>query len=501
MRIPIVDVRRNILLIAWLSVGLVIVSAVLLGLVVHALFPQIPLALCIALGAVVGPPDSVAATAVGRRLGLPPRVMTVLEAESMVNDATALVLLRASLVAASVGSFSLGQATLALLWAVVGAVAVGLAVGFLTVLLRARLGDPVLNTTISFAVPFLAFFPAEEMGTSGVLAVVVAGLVTGHMAPRHFTAHDRQTEATNWATVNFVLESGVFVLMGLELPRLIDDAGGELPAADVWLLVAVVVAMLVALRFLGVGVPLLIERGIRRRRFKRAQAWAVEVEERLEALYPKRWPRRMREERLRRRMARSIADAQFRQREPITNGDGLVLAWAGMRGVVTLAAAQSIPTDTEYRALLVLVALMVSVATLVGLGGTLSALIRRVDVTVLPTTKRNAEYAQLMAQLAQRTVEVLGPLKEATVDGEPLDPEMRQWLARRFVPVLRGVPADLRKRKPDSWERAEIVQRRYLNAMQQALWEERSIGAYSSGTYAAAQALLDREERRLNPLD
>ena len=501
VRMPIIDLRRNFGLIAWLSVGLVITSAVVVGLVVHALFPQVPLALGIALGAVLSPTDAVAATAIGKRLGLPPRLMTVLEGESLVNDASALVVLRAALAAVSVGTFSLGQTALSFLWAVVAAVVVGLVVGRLTVLLRARLDDPVLNTTISFAVPFLAFFPSEELEASGVLAVVVAGLVTGHMAPRHFTAHDRHSEATNWATVNFVLESAVFLLMGLELPALVDDASGQGSAGDLWLLVAVLVGLLVVLRFLGVGVPLLLSRAGRQDRLERTEAWAGEFGDRLDAWEPETETQEMRLEQLQRRLARTSADVAFKRREPITRRGGLVIAWAGMRGVVTLAAAQSIPAGTEHRSFLVLAAFMVSVTTLVGFGGTLPWLIRRTGLTARPARTRNAELGQLMTQLGQRTVEVVGPMSEVRVDGKPLDPEMVEWLSSRFVPLLRGVSVGLKQRKPGSWERAQIVQRRYLSAMQEALWEERSIGAYPSGTYAAAQALLDREERRLNPLD
>lgn len=501
VRMPLVDLRRNLGLIAWLSVGLVIVSAIVVGLVVHWLFPEIPLALGIALGAVLSPTDAVAATAIGKRLGLPARLMTVLEGESLVNDASALVMLRAALAAGAVGTFSFWDTTVNFVWAVVAAAGVGLLVGRLTVKLRAKLDDPVLNTTISFAVPFLAFFPAEEVGGSGVLAVVVAGLVTGHMAPRHFTAHDRHSEATNWATVNFVLESAVFLLMGLELPALIDDARGESALSDLWLLVAVLMVLLIALRFVGVAAPLLLLRNGHHERLERREAWTDAVGERLGEWEPETETQEIKLGQLQRRVARMDADIAFRRREPITGRGGLVLAWAGMRGVVTLAAAQSIPAGTEHRSFLVLTAFTVAVISLVGFGGTLPALIRKTRLTARPAKSRHADLTQLMTQLGERTVETMGPMSEVTVDGTKLDPEMADWLSRRFVPLLRGVSAELKSRKPDSWERSLIVQRRYLDAMQEALWAERSIGAYPSGTYAAAQALLDREERRLTPLD
>ncbi len=187
--------------------------------------------------------------------------MAVLEGESLVNDASALVVLRtASAVIAATSQFSLGRAGLDFLWAVVGAVLVGLLVGQLTVLLRQRLDDPVLNTTLSFAVPFLAYFPAEEVGASGVLAVVVAGLVTGAQGSRRFSARDRQTQATTWTTVSFVLESTVFLAMGYQLPELVDAARGETSYAELAGLVGVVLALLVGLRFLGLVWPALDDR-------------------------------------------------------------------------------------------------------------------------------------------------------------------------------------------------------------------------------------------------
>ncbi|MFC6153917.1 cation:proton antiporter [Nocardioides yefusunii] len=501
VRMPILDFRRNAGLITWLSVGLVIVSALVVGFVVHAVFPDIPLALGIALGAVLSPTDAVAATAIGKRLGLPPRLMTVLEGESLVNDASALVLLRASLAAVSVGSFSLFSTTVSFLWAVVGAVLVGLLVGWATAALRTKLDDPVLNTTISFAVPFLAFFPAEEIGSSGVLAVVVAGLVTGHLGMKNFSAHDRHSESTNWATVNFVLESAVFLLMGLELPALIDDASGAEGWSDLWTLVALLVGMLVVLRFVGVGVPLWVVSRRSEERRERTEQWVDAVGDRIEGWDPQTQTQEIRLGRIQKRLAKTSANVAFQRREPITKKGGVVIAWAGMRGVVTLAAAQSIPADVEHRSFLVLAAFVVAVITLVGFGGTLPALIRRTGLSAKPSKARNAEVVALMSQLGDRTYEQLGPLESAKVDGVPLEPEMVEMLNGRFLPLLQGAQADIKHRKPGVWGRAVIVQRRYLAAMQEALWEERSIGAFSSGTYAAAQAVLDREERRLNPLD
>lgn len=499
VRMPINDVRRNFGLILWLSVVLVVVSALVVGVVVHWLFPQIPLPLGIALGAVLGPTDAVAATAIGKRLGLPPRLLTVLEGESLFNDATALVGLRTALAAGAVGAFSIGGALGDFVWAVLVGVGVGFGVGWLSVLVRGRLGDPVLTSTISLAVPFFAYFPAESLHASGVLAVVVAGLVAGSRATRQLTAHDRQSESTNWATVNFVLESAVFLAMGLELTALLDQARSETGAGVLVAMVAVCVALLVVLRTVWVAGWLLARRRLGRNRRDRVEDWLGAAGERIESFEAVTETQEMRLDRLRRRLARTSADVAFSEREPLGGRAGLVLAWAGMRGVVTVAAAQTIPAGTEHRATLVLTAFAVAVVSLVGFGGTLPALIRRLHF--VPRAKaRTAELSQLMHALGERAIDIVGPLSEVTIDGEPLDPALVERITQRFMPLLTGSSVTLKHRRPEAWERSLIVQRRYLEAMSEALWEEQSIGAYSSATYAAAQGLLDREERRINPV-
>lgn len=498
VRMPITDVRRNFRLIGWLSVVMVVASALVIGLVVHWWFPQVPFALAVALGAVISPTDAVAATAIGKRLGLPPRLMTVLEGESLVNDASALVVLRTATAAAAVGTFSLGEAFAEFLWAVVGALLVGLLVGWVTLHLRARLGDPVLTTTMSFATPFLAFVPAEEVHASGVLAVVMAGLVTGHQGIKHLSAHDRSADTTNWATVSFILESGVFLLMGLEVTALVDEARAEGSLNDLWQLVLVLVVLLVVLRFAGLAVPLLASRRTREGRRERSTQRIGQVAQRLDGFTATTQTQEIRLDQVRRRVARARADVAFEDREPITGRGGLVLAWAGMRGVVTLAAAQSIPHGTEHRALLVLAAFSVAVLTLVGFGATLPWLIRRVNFTAPPAARRHAELSQLMKTLGERTVDSVGALDEVEVDGERLEPKTVRWISNRFEPLLSGELAAFKQHRPDSYEKALIVQRRYLAAMRDALWEERSIGGHSSSTYERAQVLLDREERRID---
>ncbi|HWD83153.1 MAG TPA: sodium:proton antiporter [Kribbella sp.] len=497
VKLPVIDVRRNFGLISWLSVVMVIVSALVIGALVHAVFPNISFALAVALGAVVSPTDAVAATAIGHRVGLPPRLMTVLEGESLVNDASALVVLRTALAALAVTThFSLGRTLLDFVWAVVGAVLIGAVVGLSTVLLRQRLDDPVLNTTISFAVPFLAYFPAEEAHASGVLAVVIAGLLTGALGIRRFSARDRQTQSTTWTTISFILESGVFLAMGYELPELVNDARSETTFWELSGLVLLVVGLLIALRFLGLAWPALQSRFGPADRHEHVHAQLDQFEERLEAMEPSTQREESRVAWARKRLARGRADADFEEREPITGRGLLVLAWAGMRGVVTVAAAQTIPAGTPHRATVVLAAFVVALITLVAFGISLPGVIAKMHFTSESAEDRRDSVQELMRRIGSAAIDAVGPLEDQKVDGEPLDPEVVHVLKDRIVPRLVSGSRQLRETKPDTREQMSVVQGRYLEAMREALNDERSVGAYSSDTYRQVQVFLDTVEQR-----
>lgn len=498
VNLPVIDIRRNLLLISWLSVVMVIVSALAIGAVVHWVFPSISFGLATALGAVVSPTDAVAATAIGRRVGLPPRLMTVLEGESLVNDASALVVLRTAIAAVAVtGTFSVGEMVLDFVWAVVGAVAIGVVVGWLTVLLRQRLDDPVLNTTISFAVPFLAYFPAEQVGSSGVLAVVLAGLVTGHMGSRRFSARDRQSQAITWTTINFILESAVFLAMGYQLPEFVDAARVETTSAQIAQLVLIVVVLLVALRFLGLAWPALNDRFAEEGQGDEIRARLDQFEEKLDSMSPADEREENRLAWARKRLARGRADIAFQEREPITTRGILVIAWAGMRGVVTVAAVQTIPVGTSHRATVVLAAFLVALITLVLFGLTLPAVIRRLHFESESTEDKLDAVHALLRQISELAIDELGPLEEQTIDGEPIDAELVSSLRERVLPRMLSGLGQVRETKPGAIEQTLILQRRYLDAMRDGLAGERSVGAYSSETYRRVEALLDSLEQRV----
>ncbi len=318
--------RRNIGL---LSVALVIVTAVAVGLVVWRLL-GLPLALAIAFGGVVAPPDAVAATAIARRIGLPRRIVTVLEGESLFNDATALVIVRMGLLAMG-AAVTLGQVTLQFLWAAGAGILIGIVVAKLVNLVRRRITDTTTDTALTFMVPWLAYLPAEAAHCSGVLAVVVAGVLLGHTAPLAQTALSRMSERINWNTVEFLLQNAVFLLIGLQAKGIIESASASADWGRFAVLAVAVLGTVIVVRPLFI-IPL---------------------------------------KALDRRVGGPVRDRLK---------GAVVVSWAGMRGVVTLAAAFTIPADAPQRNLLVLLALVVTLGTLVIQGFTLPWVARRLDI-------------------------------------------------------------------------------------------------------------------------
>lgn len=335
-----IDLRKLLTPILGLSVGLVLFTALGVALVASWLLP-ISFAVAFALGAIVAPPDAVATTAVARRIGLPRRTTTVLEGESLLNDATALVSLRTAVAAAGLAAHGAGHAgdvtTLSVVLDFARAVAGGLIVGWLVFVavgvVRRHLTETAADTALSFAVPFLAYVPAEKVHGSGVLAVVTAGLLLAHKAPVLQSASSRLSERINWASITFLLENAVFLLIGLQMKTII----ARVEDSDLTLGRGVAVG-------LAVLAVCLIARPI----------WIFPF-----TLVANR------------RQPTSAAEAAK---------TAAVGSWAGMRGVVTLAAALTLPEDTPLRPVLVLIALIVTVGTLLLQGFTLPALARALDV-------------------------------------------------------------------------------------------------------------------------
>jgi len=509
VNVPILDLRRNLGPISALSVSLVIISAVILGFLLHWIIPSIPLAAAIALGAVVAPTDAVAATSIGKRVGMPPRLVTILEGESLVNDATSLVLLRTA-IAAIAGGFSFVHASGQFAYAVVIAIAIGSLIGVITVWVRSHIKNPVYDTVVSFAVPFISFVPTEYLGASGVLAVVITGLYSGHFAPRKFSATARMNERLNWRTAQFLLENGVFLLMGLELHKIINDVGqGAVPLLEILVVAVGVVIVLIVLRMafmffvtwqLSRALPRHEARADGMRRLAdRVMVAPPASNARLEH-------RRLRFERAARR---SEADAAHARDEGLDWHGTVILGWSGMRGVVTLAAAQSIPESVPYRSQIVLIAFFAAVITLLLHGLSLPGLIRKLRPTGPTASDHNEELIALYNDLMQSGEEALISAIEHTRNDETaltvnenVVRRARSSMHNSLAPMAFSMP------KLDESERsaAESDARAYIRlahaiieAQRATLLEERAIGQYSSSVLRTAEEVLDAHEIRLTP--
>src|SRR5437870_8257206 len=221
------DFRRNLRPILLLAIGLVLFTMVAIAYVAHSLLPALPWAAAFALGAIVSPPDAIAATSVIRRLSVPHRIEAILEGESLVNDATALVALQFAVVALMTGSFSLENAALRFVWAAIGGVVFGLVVGWVMRWVQRHLDDPPVQITISLLTPFLAYLPAERLHVSGVLATVAAGIYLGWHSPLTIRARTRIPLYAFWEIVAFLLNGLVFITIGLQLPGIVRGLRGE----------------------------------------------------------------------------------------------------------------------------------------------------------------------------------------------------------------------------------------------------------------------------------
>lgn len=386
------DLRAQVRPVALLSVGYVLFATFVVGCAAYLIVPGLPLTAALVLGAVVAPPDAVAATAVARRVGLPSRITTILQGESLVNDATAITAFKVAL-AAAVGEGATWAGGIGeFLIAAVGGVGVGLVLMAPIHWLRTHLKEALLQNTLSLLVPFFAYAVAEQVHASGVLAVVVVALFLGHRAWEVDFATRLQEEAV-WKMVAFVLESAVFALIGLQLPVVLKGLG-EYEGADVaWYAVAVFLVVAAA-RFVWV--------------------------------YPATFLPRL--------------SARVRAREGDLSWKGpFVISWAGMRGVVSLAIAFSIPLTVHGgepfpgRNLILFLTFTTVIGTLVVQGVSLPPLIRLLkfparDVQAETLAEANAQ-AQASRAAEQRLDELLADERNALP--APLADRLRTVLERR----------------------------------------------------------------------
>jgi CPA1 family monovalent cation:H+ antiporter len=355
------DFRRNLRPILLLAIGLVLFTTVAIAAVAHWLIPSLPWAAAYALGAIVSPPDAVAATSVIRRLAVPHRIQAILEGESLVNDATALVALQFAVAALLTGNFSIGNASLRFVWVVVGGIAFGLLIGVCMRWVQRHLDDPPVQITFSLLTPFLAYLPAEYLRVSGILSTAAAGIYLGWHSPLTISARTRLQVYSFWEIIAFLLNGFVFISIGLQLPGIISGLEGEsrLSLARYALIVSIAVVMVrIIWVFSATYIPRLLSK-------------------------------------------------QLRARDPAPPWQEVTItAWAGMRGVVSLAAAFALPfvlSDGQPfpgRNYVLFLTFCVILATLVFQGLTLPLIIRKLGIRDDGSTDDEERSARVEANKA-----------------------------------------------------------------------------------------------------
>ena len=322
------------------AVGMTLATAAVVGVVAHEVI-GLPWAVSFALGAIVSPTDPAAATAVMRRVGAPRRLVNILEGESLVNDAAALVAYKVAVAVVIGESVSAGDTVLTFCVDVAGGVGIGLVVGWVIAEVRKRVDDVNTELTISLFSAYGAFIPADELGLSGVLAVVACGLVLGFRAPEIASPESRMQGFALWSILTFLLNATLFILIGLQLPVIVDGLSGR-PAGEVIGYAAAICAVVIAMRFLWTFTMTAVIRTLDRRPSQRARrvSWQMRV----------------------------------------------VSSWSGMRGAVSLAAALALPLQTDAgeplpgRDLIQFITFALIFVTVVGQGLTLPWLIRRLGL-------------------------------------------------------------------------------------------------------------------------
>ena len=425
---PAMNFRREFGAISGLSVVLVIGSALLLGLFFALVIPGLGFGWGVALGAIVSPTDAVA-TSIIKQTSVSRRVVAMLDGESLLNDATALVLLAT----ATAATFTFWGAVGDFAYSVAVAVVVGLAVGWANLAVRRRVTDPTVNTVISFAVPFVAAVPAGLLGASGLVAAVVAGLVTGVGAARRLSPQNRLSDSQNWRTVELVLEGVVFLTMGVQIKSIVTSVERDHAGVGTAVLVAAGALVLTVLVRAAYVAPLLGGLSVRGRRSEEMRVRMQTMQERMttpegrQEAFLEVNPRARRAasertlDRFAFRVQQSVADIEYFLRAPLGWREGTAVVWAGMRGAVTVAAAQTLPEDTPQRSVLVLVAFAVATLSLVVQGGTIGPLLRRIapKVDVAAIAEQSADEQAKIAELLRTSTATVPepPAVEPTQDG------------------------------------------------------------------------------------
>jgi len=446
---PIRDLRANVVPLVRLSIGLVLFTMVLVALVAHALVPGLSWAAAFTLGAIVGPTDALAATAVFRRLGTPRIIRTLIEGEALFNDATALVAYRAAVIAALSGTFILSESVFGFVIAAAGGILIGAVVGRVSGEILRRLDDPPVEVLISVVIPFAAYLPADRLGLSGVLAAVTAGLVIGGRLGTILTPSSRLLWLTTWKMIGFVLNGFLFVLIGLELPSILEGLGDRPPSEIIGLAVLVSVVVVVG-RIVWVFASSLLPGSPRRQIARRDPALATRLT--------------------------------------------FVVGWAGLRGAVSLAAALALPSNFPERDLILFVTFLVILVTLVGQGLTLPRVLRWARWDGIEPEGDEATVARTAAY--QAGLEEIGRARGEWPGHQPLFDRLESGLQDRTRHLATEDPDETEERRQERVEH-EQIQRGVIGAQRTAVIELRDRGEINDLTLRLIERELDLEELRM----
>jgi CPA1 family monovalent cation:H+ antiporter len=451
------ELRENIRPIGTLAIGLVLATMTAVAVVAHALVDDMSWGAAFVLGAVVAPTDPLAASSIMHRLGVPRRAITIVEGESLVNDGTALVLYRVAVTAVVAGTFSVWEASWRLVWSVVGGVAIGLIVGFLVAFVRRRIDNPPVEVTIALITGYLAFIPANAAQASGVLAVVTAGIYLGWRTPELTSFQTRLSGSAVWEIFTFVINAVLFALIGLQLPSILDALTGYAGTKLVWWGV-LVTGTVVVTRLVFVPVFTYL---------------------------PKR------------------IGGSFGGNNPAPPlNRSMIVAWAGMRGAVSLAAALAVPLTTNggssfpQRDLIVFLTFCVILGTLVFQGLTLPMLISVLGVEADHLDEKEEAKARIKA--ADAAIARLSEL------------ESEDWVRDDTAERLRGLYGFRRNRFASRFDRDDDgaieeqslsyqrLRRELLDAERSELVNLRREGVISSDVERRLHRDLDLEDARLD---
>jgi monovalent cation/hydrogen antiporter len=451
------ELRANARPIGLLAIGLVLITTVAVATVAHMAIPDLSWSTAFVLGAIVSPTDPTASTAIAERLGLPRRLVATIEGESLVNDGTALVAYRFAVAAVVTGTFSLAEAAGRFVLSVAGGIAVGLVAGIVIRQVRRRLDNPPLELTISLLSGFFAYLPAQAAGVSGVLAAVTVGIYMGWYTPELTNPQTRLQGVAMWEILFFVLNALLFGLVGLQLPGIVDSLSGrstETLIRDAVIVCGAVIAARFAWVFVAGYLPHLIDRRLRAR--DPVPAWRHKT----------------------------------------------VLAWSGMRGAVSLAAALALPLTTDAgnafpdRDLLIFLTFAVILGTLVVQGLTLPALIRALALEEDGLAEREEAKARIHA--AEAALERLEELIDEDWVREDTAERMRGLYNFRQERFRSRVDAEADGSAEERSLDYQRLRRELLDAERSAVIELRRAGRIDDEVMRRVVRDLDLEDLRLD---